>query len=418
MINYYDILLIGGVFTSFLTSILLFKSGGSQKHANRLLGVVIFGWGWYVFLYLLIVTGWLAYIPGIYRIGSPVYYLIPACNYLYTRSVLLDETRFRKYDWLHFLPATLHAMELLPYYLSGPQEKQMVANAIAGNFSLAYQRGDGLIPAFWHFQLRWILGVIYLIFQWRLLYQILQKDNLKEFRTVTNWLITFAVFCTVVYAGLGSMSVFAWLNLESGKSPLDSGRSIPRLMQVAGFMALSIYLFFKPEILYGVPRGTGKLAPLDIEPEMTKKPDSETALVMEDTQQVDKSPDREIPFNPELIESYAEQVGKYIIDEEAFRQPGYTINELAKALKMPIHHLSYILNHYYKQRFTDFINSYRVDYLKKRLDNGDWRSFSLEGLARDAGFSSRSTFFAAFKKKTGITPSTYVQQNEMVNFDR
>ncbi len=416
MINYYDILLIGGVFTSFLTSILLFSRGGYQQHANRLLGIVIFGWGWYVLLYLLIVTGWLAYVPGIYRIGSPIYYLIPACNYLYTRNVLLDETKFRKYDWLHFLPAIFHTIELLPYYLAGQQEKQMVADAIANNFNMAYQKGDGLIPAFWHFQLRWMLGVVYLIFQWKLVYQVLSKDNLKEFRTVTNWLITFAVFCTIVYAGLGSMSVFAWINFGSGKSPLDSGRSIPRLLQVSGFMALSIYLFFKPEILYGIPRIVRKKERQSEDLKAKKEPVQEQEVMAEvmDDQQLNKSPEREIPFNPELIEIYAEQVGEYIAQKEAFRKQGVTINELARALNMPLHHLSYILNHYYKQRFTDFINSYRVDYIKKRIENGDGRSFTLEGLAKESGFSSRSTFFVAFKKMTGMSPSQYLQKEELL----
>lgn len=422
--NYYDALVIGGIFTGFLTSILLFTKGGSQQYANRLLGVVIFGWGWYALLYLLVITGWLVYIPGIFRVGSPIYYLIPACSYLYTRNVLLDETKFRKYDWLHFLPAIIHTIELMPYYLSGQEEKQMVANAIINNFNMSYQKGDGLIPAFWHFQLRWMLGVVYLVFQWTLLYQVLRRDNLKEFRMVTNWLITFSVFCTVVYVGLGIMSITGWVNLGSGKNLLDTGRSIPRLMQIAAFMALSVYLFFKPEILYGIPRGvlmqfqSKNQESVDLLEKRVEKEDQEEEVPVAIVDPVvNKVTDREIPFNPEMIGVYVSQLGSYIAKEEPFRRQGFTINELAQSLKMPIHHLSYILNHYYKQRFTDFINFYRVEYLKKRLDNGDWRSFSLEGLSQEAGFSSRSTFFAAFKKMTGMTPSAYVQQKEMGEFE-
>nr|WP_255484542.1 helix-turn-helix domain-containing protein [Pedobacter sp. AK017] len=95
--------------------------------------------------------------------------------------------------------------------------------------------------------------------------------------------------------------------------------------------------------------------------------------------------------------------------EAPFRQQGFVINELALALKMPLHHLSYVLNNHYKQRFTDFINSFRIDYVKMRMESGDWRSLTLEGLAKESGFSSRSTFSVSFKKFTGVTPSQYLQ---------
>lgn len=404
MISFYDILVAGGVFTSFITSALLFTKGRYQLHANRLLAIVIFTWGWYALLYLLVITGWLKFIPGIYRIGSPLYYLIPCCSYLYTRSILLDETRLRKYDWLHFIPAIINIIDLLPFYFADIETKRAVADAIVSNFNMSYQKGSGFIPAFWHFQLRWIIGIIYLIFQWLLLYRIIQRDKLDAFKEVKGWLITFSIFCSVIYIGLGLMSVIAWINLGSGANLLSSGRSIPTLLQVIGFTCLSIYLFFKPDILYGIPRSIysvkiNKTVPINnenLEIEPVKSEDIEDVY-------------RESPFNPALMKIYVEKLEAYINNEEPFRKQGIAVTELASALQIPLHHLSYLLNHYYKQRFTDFINNYRVSYIKKRMERDDWRSFTLEGLAKESGFSSRSTFSVAFKKFTGLSPSQYLQ---------
>lgn len=390
MIKFYDILVSGSVFTSFIASILLFTRGKYQPYANRLLGVVIFTWGWYALLYLLVITGWLRYMPGIYRVGSPLYYLIPACSYLYTRSILLEETRFRKYDWLHFLPAIINVVDLLPFYFSDSETKRVIVDSIVNNFNDSYQKGSGLIPAFWHFQFRWMLGIVYLVFQWSILYRVVIRTKLRGYKQVIDWLFIFTIFSSVIYVGLGTMSIIAWVNLGTRLNPLSSARSIPTLLQVMGFTCLSVYLFFKPEVLYGIP-GVPEAPPVK-----EKLPET----------------DREAPFSPELMDLYVEQLEIYISEEEPFKQHGFTVTELAQALKMPLHHLSYVLNHYYKQRFTDFINNYRVNYIKKQLESDGWRSYTLEALAKESGFSSRSTFSVAFKKFTGLSPSQYLQLNE------
>ena len=394
MDKFYDVLIIGGIFTSFITSILLFTRGRYQLHANRLLGVVMFILGWYGLIYLLVITGWIKIIPWMYRIGSPLYYLIPACSYLYVRSVLLDETRFRKYDWLHFIPALINLIDLLPFYFTDIETKRAIANTITTDFNQSYQKGSGLIPAFWHFQLRWMLGVAYLAFQWKLLFHIIQRDTLKEFKKVVNWLLTFTSFNTVIYIGLATMSIIAWINLGTNTNIniLSSGRSIPMFLQIMGFMCMSVYLFFKPEVLYGIPRPH-------------QQTEGDNMLINEES----KAEAIEKTFDPELIAFYISHLENHLQKQETFKKKGVTVNELAIDLNIPLHHLSYVLNNHFKQRFTDFINGYRVNYILKRIESGDWRSFTFEGLAKEAGFSSRSTFFSAFKKVTGVSPSQYIQ---------
>lgn len=408
MISFYDILVIGGIFTSFITSALLFTKGRYQLHANRLLGIVIFTWGWYALLYLLVVTGWLKFVPGIFRIGSPLYYLIPACSYLYVRSILLDETKFRKYDWLHFIPAVLNVIDLLPFYFADMETKRVVAQTITSNFNMSFQKGSGFIPAFWHFQLRWIIGVIYLVFQWLILYRIIRHEKLKGFKEVAAWLLTFTIFCSVIYIGLGTMSVIAWINLGSPVNALSSARSVPMLLQIIGFILLSMYLFFKPDLLYGIPRSAYSISHDEVTENYNDVSETKVSVVEENT------PDgfRESPFNPELMQFYVGKLEAYFDEEEPFRKQGFTVTEMALALKMPLHHLSYVLNHHYKQRFTDFVNSYRINFVKQQMENSNWRSYTLEGLAKKSGFSSRSAFSAAFKKFTGTSPSQYLLLNE------
>jgi AraC-like DNA-binding protein len=392
--KFQDLVLIGGIFCSLITSILLFAKGKNQIHANRLLGIVIFAWCWYTFLMLIIVTGWIRHVPHIYRIGSPLYYLIPPCGYLYVRSLLYDETKFRKWDWLHFLPAILNVIDLIPFYLADTATKRQIVEAIYQNFNLSVLKGSGFLPAFWHFQLRWVQGIIYLIAQGLMIRSMLAKnkgEDFTHFKTVTNWVITFSCFDAFIYVGLGAMSVMAWINLGTNVNLMSSARSIPTYLQIIGFMSLSIYLFFKPEILYGIPRY------------VASKTSNEPII-----QEVGCI--KEAPFSAALISAYALKLDEYMEAHQPFKMQGLTINDLGKQLNMPVHHLSYLLNNHYQKRFTDFINDYRIEFIKNRFLDNHWKDYTFEGLALEAGFISRSNFFTAFKKATGLAPSEYLKQ--------
>lgn len=398
--RFIDVIIFGGVFSSFITAILLFTKCRYHAHANKLLGTVIFIWGWYALIYLLMITGWLRDVPHLYRIGNPLYYLIPPCSFLYVRTLLYDEVKFRKWDWLHFLPALISFIDLIPFYLADAETKRKIIEEIYQNFSTSYLKGSGFIPSFWHFQLRWVHGLIYLMLQVGLIVKVLGKNknrDFKNFKTVINWLITFVSFSAFIYIGLAIWSIFAWIKLRSGIDLFVMTRSLPDTLQITGFICLSAYLFFKPEILYGIPRPHMLNAQnkASIDPN-----DSEVKL-------------REAPFQADLILQYTSRLDSYMEMHQPFLIKGLNIIALSRLLNMPNHHLSYLLNHHYHKRFTDFINDYRVEFIKKRFQQANWKEYTFEGLAIEAGFSSRSNFFTAFKKATHLSPSEYLKKHNL-----
>jgi AraC-like DNA-binding protein len=54
----------------------------------------------------------------------------------------------------------------------------------------------------------------------------------------------------------------------------------------------------------------------------------------------------------------------------------------------------------------------RVDLAKKELSNGGLKSFSMEAVWIKSGFSSKTSFFVAFKQVTGLTPLEYLKSIE------
>lgn len=57
--------------------------------------------------------------------------------------------------------------------------------------------------------------------------------------------------------------------------------------------------------------------------------------------------------------------------------------------------------------FFDFINSHRITEAKKRLISSQYKHLSIEGIAFDVGFKTKTSFNTAFNKFVGTTPSKF-----------
>ena len=101
--------------------------------------------------------------------------------------------------------------------------------------------------------------------------------------------------------------------------------------------------------------------------------------------------------------------------EHPHRDPELTLPGLAARLSSTPHKLSELLNRELSQTFYDFVNSYRVEEVCKRLADPDSKRLNILALGLDAGFASKSTFNGAFKKLKGQTPSSYRKALEARN---
>ena len=98
----------------------------------------------------------------------------------------------------------------------------------------------------------------------------------------------------------------------------------------------------------------------------------------------------------------------YLEESQLYLESGLTLSKLSVAADIPSYKLSELLNNHYKKNFNAYINGWRIQYITQRLKAGDHKFLTLEALANEAGFTSRSSFFTAFKKETGLSPSAYI----------
>ncbi|MFC5580736.1 helix-turn-helix domain-containing protein [Rhodanobacter terrae] len=93
-------------------------------------------------------------------------------------------------------------------------------------------------------------------------------------------------------------------------------------------------------------------------------------------------------------------------DDALYREPALTIGQVAKRSGYPEYLVSAVINRRFGGTFWDYINRLRVEAVRARLaDLGDART--ILDIAYDCGFTSKSTFNAAFKRQVGETPSSY-----------
>lgn len=102
-----------------------------------------------------------------------------------------------------------------------------------------------------------------------------------------------------------------------------------------------------------------------------------------------------------------QKIYQLLIIEEIYLQPSLTVGEFAKKLGVQARIVTQILEKLYGHTFKELTNMYRIEYAKDRIEEGFLDSYTLNALAQEAGFSSRTTFFNVFKKEIGICPSEY-----------
>ena len=89
-----------------------------------------------------------------------------------------------------------------------------------------------------------------------------------------------------------------------------------------------------------------------------------------------------------------------MLKNKPYANPNLSLNELASKLKMPPHILSKVINQGFQKNFFDFINTYRVDEFKIRMEDPKYRHYTLISVAYEVGFNSKTAFNRSFKKMT------------------
>lgn len=101
------------------------------------------------------------------------------------------------------------------------------------------------------------------------------------------------------------------------------------------------------------------------------------------------------------------EVQTFVLQEQRYLDPYLSLETLSREMNASTSRLSKLINTYSKGNFSDYINELRVQEAKKLLSHPDYGTYTIVAIGLECGFNSKSTFYSAFKKFTGKTPTQF-----------
>ena len=112
-------------------------------------------------------------------------------------------------------------------------------------------------------------------------------------------------------------------------------------------------------------------------------------------------------LNNKQIEELTEIVFDYLKNEKPFLNPDFSLQMMADDLSMSRQKLSLVINLNQQKNFYKLINEFRIEEVKEKLLDPNYKHFTILGIGLECGFNSKSSFNRIFKTETGLTPTEY-----------
>lgn len=113
--------------------------------------------------------------------------------------------------------------------------------------------------------------------------------------------------------------------------------------------------------------------------------------------------------------AYYKQLRLLLEKEKIYQNPELSLTIVAEKLDISGPYLSQLVNKLSNNNFSDFINSYRIRDAEYMLLDSDFARYTNVAVGLEAGFNSKSAFYSAFKKHTGMNPSEYREKRLLVS---
>jgi len=271
------------------------------------------------------------------------------------------------------------------------KDKLLIVQSLGSYIPNTYIRGGLFISEKIQFIFWIIQSVVYLFFIWRMLLNcnLLKSSGIfkKHTKQVYQWLFFFSSVISIIAIGLITHSFSIAFQHELYKMPRTTFST--DLMVPLCYLFLSCYLLLNPNVLFG----------LTYQKIITK--DSSDPWLPVDQKKVE----------PDNYEEKVRHINKYFYEHKPYLITSLDIYMLASLLDISTRELSFILNNFFLQKFSDFVNSYRIEYISGKIKEGYLDYYTSEALYLEAGFASKSTFNSAFKKNKKCTPSEFIELN-------
>lgn len=356
----FTVLLLGIIISSsfFATSLLWFSS--QNKQSNRFLALLIFTIALWLIDHFLRISDIYGQNANLYFL--PIFYSFAfgPLIYFYVKSLVNQLFILQKKDYLHFVPVLFQVG--LYIFLTTKNY----------NFKNWYwENVHQWITYKIEFDGTFISMLIYLILSIRLLknYQIYVVNNFSETSQIRlNWLKIILIILVILCV--------QWLIEIILRDLFNLYFNYDYSIQILGIMALVL-------AFGGIKQAN--LSQVNFEEEVIQK--------------------THVQVDSQILE----QIKKGMDIQKLYLNPTLTLAEFSKEIKLNSKIVSQQINTGLGKSFNDFVNEYRVEEVKKRLNSPDLERLTILGIAYESGFNSKTTFNRLFKDFTGVAPRDFLK---------
>lgn len=365
------LLLVIGTFLSITLSLFLLTVKSVKNNANVFLGIHLLLLSTYFIQGLFYRLDWLELMPHVVHSQIGFEALGGAVIYLYVRACTEKDFEMKPVLWLHFAPLLLALIYHSSFFLQTGAEKVAFYHRYVTEFDIG-------VPI-WVTLLKTLLGTVYFVLATRLVFQYKKHLN-NEVSSIDKdyhrWLLLFSSSALLPILG-----IIFW-GLIGGSATV---KALILTFLIGFIFSIYVIALLKPEIFHTFPNQI-KVEEKEIE----KRQRYENSNLQES--QKDK---------------FIEKLVAYMQTKKPYQESDLTLATLANQVNIPAHYLSQVINERMKCTFLDFVNGYRVEEAKRMLVDNKYENYTIMAVAYEAGFNSKTTFYSAFKKHMGMTPSVF-----------
>jgi AraC-like DNA-binding protein len=388
--------------SSFLAIILLIFNANKNRASVYLSSFFLLLSLYGLLHYLLFYSGSVVWIGLAFFNFTFLSYLIGPVFYWYIRSVLTDNPRLFKRDLLHLLPAVIFFLTSLPYILTPWSHKLEIAEKLLKDVGILREMHVtplyDLVPEAVIicsrpvFILLYAIGSAVMLIHW--VWKKRAKHVLYQQRYVVVWLSHLLI--SLIILALSNLLILVDSFVHKRITDFYT-LNLFLLLSVVGFSGMLILPFFFPFILYGLPRLPESMV------------GSGHRLQDRNLTKIQNNKRFRLRLESDYLLSISEKTGSCMRELKPFLQSDFNLVQLSSLTHIPLHHLAYYFRESRKQSFNDYKNFWRIEHAKELILDGKADKMTLEAIGTLSGFTSRNTFFIAFKKAEGISPNSFFE---------
>ena len=112
-------------------------------------------------------------------------------------------------------------------------------------------------------------------------------------------------------------------------------------------------------------------------------------------------------FTSNVVEETVLLLQKAMENDKIYLDPNLNLSLMARHTGIAPKTISWVLNQRLQKSFNEFVNHYRVEAIKTKLQQETANNLTIAGVAMECGFNSQATFQRTFKDLTGMSPSEF-----------